>query len=343
MRNGLIVSLGKVRLATVKLLTIFSVLFFLPLAAWAQCGAGLTSSSGAQVCLKVRFTDNNSPAAQLKVQLLSAENGLTVAETYTRQDGDAYFSGVSAGDYQLLVSGADIEDATASFKIERRQAVHAVAINVRRIASSAQSSDTSVSLATLNLPNKARQEFEKGMQAMEEAKLEDADNHFSKAVGQYPAYAAAWNARGVVCMRTEKWDGAKIMFGKAIAADSQFSEAYVNWAKVLIKEKKNTEAETLLTKSLSLSPRDPNALAVLANLDLNMGKLDEAITNARRVHDLPHANLSAAHLIAAMALEKKQLYAEAASEYRQFLQEAPNSTSAGRIRAQVDALEKRLH
>ena len=136
---------------------------------------------------------------------------------------------------------------------------------------------------------------------------------------------------------------AKAMFEKAIVLDDHFSQAYVNAAKLLISQQQNDEAESLLTKSISLDPRDPDALAVLANLDLSTGRLDDAIANAQKVHSLPHPNLPAAHLIAAIALEKKALYPEAAAEYRQFLQEAPTSKSADRVRAQLDAISKRVH
>ena len=81
---------------------------------------------------------------------------------------------------------------------------------------------------------------------------------------------------------------------------------------------------------------------MLANLNLSMGKLDDAIANARKAHDLPHADYPLVHLIAGMALEQKRLDAEAAVEFRQFLQESPNSPSVERIRAELDAIEKRL-
>ena len=69
--------------------------------------------------------------------------------------------------------------------------------------------------------------------------------------------------------------------------------------------------------------------------------MDEAIANTRKIHSLPHGNLPVAHLIAGMAWVKKERYSEAAAEYRMFLEEAPNSTSADRIRAELDAIEKR--
>ena len=143
-------------------------------------------------------------------------------------------------------------------------------------------------------------------------------------------------------MRRERSE-AQGWFEKAISADGQFTEAYVNLAKLLIGQKKNIEAESLLIKSISLNPHYAEALAVLANLDLNMGKLDDAIANAQKVHSLPHVNLPAAHLIAAVALEKKQLYPEAAAEYRQFLEEAPASASANQLRAHMAAITNLVH
>lgn len=144
-------------------------------------------------------------------------------------------------------------------------------------------------------------------------------------------------------MHMEKPTEAEDFFRKAITADGQFSPAYVNLAKLLISQNKNAVAEEFLTKTLSQNPRDPSALAVLANLDLTTGRLDDAILNARKIHGLAHADYPVAHLIAGMALEKKQLDLEAAAEYRQFLQEAPNSASVEKVKAELDAIAKRVH
>lgn len=325
-----------------KALAIIAVIVLLPFAAFAQSRDSASATS--VVSINISCDDTNQPPASLRVALFTTA-GSQIANVFTRELSTADFRGLSAGNYQVRVSGAEIEESTTSFTVLPRQTFTLVSVRVKRKPTAADTSSTegSISSATLNIPDKARQEFDKGMQAMGESKLADADKHLSKAVEQYPSYAAAWNARGVVFMRSEKASDAQGMFERAISVDSQFAPAYVNLAKLLIIEKKEAAAEELLTKSISLNPRDPNALAVLANLDLTTGRLDEAVANAQRVHTMPHADLAVAHLIAGMALQRLQLYPDAAAEYRLFLAESPNSPNSGKIRAQLDAIEKQVH
>jgi hypothetical protein len=44
-----------------------------------------------------------------------------------------------------------------------------------------------------------------------------------------------------------------------------------------------------------------------------------------------------------MAFERKDLYADAVTEYRLFLQESPNSPSQDKVRAALESAEKHIH
>jgi tetratricopeptide (TPR) repeat protein len=301
-----------------------------------------TASNGTAVCVKVRLNDSQATLKQVKV-VLEGSDMLARFETYTNDEGDAYLSGIVEGAYHLVVSGPSIEETSQYLRINRGEKFQSVVVTVKRAGGTAQSTAPSVSLATLNLPEKARREFEAGIKSLLDSRLDDADKHFSKAVRQYPAYAAAWNALGIVQMRLERFNEAQNSFEKALLADQGCFEACVNLGKTLIKEEKYADAETSLNKCLGVSPRDPDALIVLASLHLTMGKLAEAVSNAQTVYTLPGANVPAARLIAAIALQRQGLYPEALGEYKQFLEESPNSSSADKIRAQIAALEKLVH
>jgi len=303
---------------------------------------GQQSANGATVSINITPDDTREAPKNLHVTILTSV-GVPVTETFTNDQSRTEFSGLRVGNYKVRVSGMDIEEATTDFSIVPRQNFQVVSVRVKWKENQQNSTAGSVSAANLNIPDKARREFDKGMKSLNDNNLDDADKHLAKAIQDYAKYAPAMNARGVVLMREDKPADAQQMFEQAIATDSQFSQAYVNLAKLFIQQKKNVEAETLLNKAMSVDPRDTNPLIVLANLELNTGRFDDAIQNAQRVHSLPHANASVAHLIAAMAYQRKQLLPEAVAQYKQFLEESPNSTSADRIRAQIAALEKAVH
>jgi tetratricopeptide (TPR) repeat protein len=319
---------------------LFLALLLLQLCAYLE--AQQNAGNGATVSINITPDDTREAPKNLHVVILTSF-GVPIAETFTNDQSNTEFSGLRVGNYKVRVTGMEIQEATTDFSIIPRQNFEIVSVRVKWKENEQTSTTGSVSAANLNIPSKARHEFDKGIKSLDDNNLDDADKHLAKAIQEYAKYAPAMNARGVVLMREQKPIDAQQMFEQAIAIDSQFSQAYVNLAKLFIQQQKNSEAETLLAKAISADPRDPAPLIVLANLDFNTGRYDDAIQNAQRVHTLPHANAPVAHLIAGMAYQKKQLLPEALAQYKQFLEEAPNSSSADKVRAQIASLEKAVH
>jgi tetratricopeptide (TPR) repeat protein len=317
----------------------------LQIAAFGQSRGGSTTQrpTTAELSIRVVLPDSTAYEVPVRVQLLNSSR-TPIAETYTRNDGMAQFSGVNPGEYLVKVSSMDIEESTASFSIYPRESQHQEYVTIKlKNAAANSSTQGSISAATLNIPKKASKDLEKGIQALDENRTADAATYISKAIETYPRFPAAWNAQGVVAMKTDDREKARVDFEKAIEYDGNFVEAYVNLAKLQIREKKNTEALASLNKAISINPRNPSALLVLANLELTSGKYDDAIKHANQVHALPHPNYSAAHLVAAMAFERKDAFADAVAEYKMFLDESPGSPSQDKVRAALESAQKHIH
>ena len=109
-------------------------------------------------------------------------------------------------------------------------------------------------------------------------------------------------------------------------------------ARISFAERKYEEADALLTKSLSTDPLNTWALATAANAELITHKYSEAIAHARKAHSVPHPDLAGVHIVAALALEATQQPAEAAAEYRLYLQEDATGRDAERARKAVARL-----
>ncbi|MGH9580913.1 MAG: tetratricopeptide repeat protein, partial [Terriglobales bacterium] len=130
---------------------------------------------------------------------------------------------------------------------------------------------------------------------------------------------------------------------EAVAINDRYTRAYVNLAMLAFPAGKYTEAEELLEKAVASEPRDVEALALLAQAQLMTGKLDAAILNARRVHELPHEKFALVHLIAAHCFQAKKDADQAMVEYQIFLREDPKSERAPRARAALETLQKTIH
>jgi hypothetical protein len=202
-------------------------------------------------------------------------------------------------------------------------------------------SRTTVSLARLQVPPKAGKELEKGNRALKDGDLDSAVRHFQAAIEACPDYDQAYNNLGVVLMQKGRADDARRAFEKAVAVNDHFARAYTNLGKLALVQDNNTEADGFLRKSLQYEPLNPEALMLAAETALFTGKLDDAITDARVLHTLPHEKYAFGYFIAGRAYEAQAKNAEAAAEYDVFLKEEPNSPNAARAKAALERLMAR--
>jgi len=316
----------------------------------------LSASAAAQVApsdptafvdLRVRVTylnDREVPAA-LRVDLLTS-NELEVTQGFTDDVGQVNFSRIRAGYYRLKVSGIGIEDVTTNnFLLSRGEGTHLEFVRVQAKDSAGLvtlGSGPPVTALELNVPNGARKEYEAGMAALNLKNWPAARARFQKALEIYSQYARASNGLGVAFMNTGEPARGRQAFEAALRIDDHLAAAALNLGLIAYREKRYAEAENLLNKSLSSDPMNPDALLHLANTQLLLGKPEEAVATARRLHNLEHGQYTLVHLVAARALEALKRPAEAAAEYQLYLQESPTGPAAARARAGLQALQTQI-
>jgi tetratricopeptide (TPR) repeat protein len=330
-------------LNTLRVLLFLNAAFVLLNSADAQNrNPDLNVSRPSDVEVRLSFENDRPAPGQIRVQLLTI-TGSTVAEQYTRDQAQVSFHNVSPGNYRLRASGIDIEDAEVTITVEPRLTrFEYLQVKPRKSADQQTSTMGSISSAELNIPDKARKEFDKGVSSMTKSDIDEARKHFSKAAEIYPQYAAAFNNLGVLAMKSGDSEAGKGFFETAVKADSSNANAYLNLARCLIMQDKIQEAEQMLVKASSLNPNDAESLTLLAKAQLMTGELDMAIVNAHKVHSLEHQRFAIAHLVAASAYEKKNQMDEAIAEYKLFLKESPDSPKAANVRAALQTLENRV-
>jgi hypothetical protein len=82
-----------------------------------------------------------------------------------------------------------------------------------------------ISITTLQAPDAARKEFEKGTQGHQSKPQSIRAQHMEKAVAQYDRFAAAWFELGKLYTASNPGK-ARHAFEKAIAADDHFVDSY---------------------------------------------------------------------------------------------------------------------
>ncbi len=324
----------------------FSLVFLLAFTANAQERSPMPSSAGRAICgnsdLSIRIAYANEQPVTEPVQVrLQRYSGELVGQGVTDSSGQTVFHDLRPGDYRADIRGPEIMATTSELlTLEPCQGTSMHVVYVKPVENKTQQAPGGmISLNNINIPDKARKEFDKGTAAMEHNDLAEATKRFGKAVEIYPKYAVALDNLGVLAIQQKDEDAARNYFERAVAADGQFTDAYMNLGKLDWKEQKFKEAEPPLEKAVALDPKNVEAMTVLAHCQLLNGENEAAIVTAKKVHSLPHEKFAVSHMIAARALEASNHPAEAIQEYQLFLKEAPQHPLAGDAQQSIARLQ----
>jgi Flp pilus assembly protein TadD len=281
--------------------------------------------------IRVEIQLVNEGSRPLPIQALVEISGMGSinTRTYTNMDGKASFSIRSGANYQVQVSGTEIENTSTSFEVQPGEMFHHEYVTVKlkeRPGSSAPPGGI-VSAANLNIPDKAQREYEKGMKEFKDKKWEKACEHFHKATEEFPKFDMAYNNLGVAEMQLGDVNAAREAFAKAAEVNPSNAAATRNLGRIyLTRDNDPGHAKQMLLKSLIAEPKSGETLTLLSFAQLRTGELDAALSNARKVHSNgPTDQYPFAHLVAARALEEKGDKPGAIAEYHAYLKEAGGS------------------
>jgi Tfp pilus assembly protein PilF len=293
--------------------------------------------------IRVRLPNDQPISTAAQVQLLSGM-GSAITETFTHADGRVEFNDISPGIYRIKVSGADIETTTSdAFDIGDNDRTHSEIVRVKPIqpaGSSAPTRPPTISSQQLNIPEKARNEMDKGMDAFSKGDSKKAAASMEKAIEIFPRYAQAYNNLGVILINQGDKTAAKAAFEKAVQIDDHFAPGYVNLARLLVSNRES-EAITMLQKALTIDPDNLEGLALQARVQFNKRQFEEALATVNKVHAMPHENFADVHLIAAEIYQKQNRNAEAVAESESYLKEYPDSPRAPQVREAIAQIKTR--
>lgn len=198
-----------------------------------------------------------------------------------------------------------------------------------------------ISVTSLQAPKDAKKAYDKGREALQKNKLADAEKEFRKAVASYPNYAAAWCELGRLQQRNHEIEEARQSYGRALAADPKFNIPYLQLADLAAQAQNWTELADISARLLALDPVDyPRMYLYNAVANLNLARIDAAEKSARAGQklDTQHQFPKLDRMLA-LALARKKDYAGAAEQMRSYVQHAPPTEDAARLRQELAELE----
>ena len=198
-----------------------------------------------------------------------------------------------------------------------------------------------ISMTTMNAPKDARSAYEKAEKAFARDKFADAEKELNKAVQIYPNFAAAWSLLGDVHQQQNRLEEAIKDYNHSLAADPQFVNPSFGLGLVAMQEKRWQDAAQFTSHVSKLNALAfPAAYFYNAVSNYNMGKFNFAEESARKYKtlDTNHHHPEVCLLLGEI-FTRKQDYAAAAQEMRDFLAISPNAPNAEEVRTKARNLE----
>ena len=201
-----------------------------------------------------------------------------------------------------------------------------------------------ISATGLNAPKDARKAYDKGREALQKGKLDEAAKQLDRAVEVYPQYAQAWYERGRVHEARNDNDSARKAYAEALKADAKLVSPYERLATMDIQAGQWQDAADTSERLIHLNPYDyPQAYLINAIANLNLDRLENAEKSAQELlrADTDHRFPKGEHVMAVI-LAKRQDWEDAAKHFRAYLELAAPGASADLARKQLAEVEKTL-
>ena len=245
--------------------------------------------SGCQLNVFVR----NSAGQPVRARLLLIGTGLFSRTSETDNTGATSFLLLPEDDYRLIVRLANGKQAEE--RVSTRNGNCLQSETVRFGGSDELPSGSTVFVGDLRAPEKAKCIYRQGISQMHRQHWRDAQRLFERTVEIYPQFSAAYNALGIAASETEQFEAADTAFREAIRRRKNYSEAYLNFARSLIRQERPKEAALLMNELISFDKDNRTAITLLAECLFAQQNFDEVIGLVREVHLKHRAHDPAVH------------------------------------------------
>lgn len=290
----------------------------------------------------LRKSDSNQPADLVHLEL-TFYNGEKAASGTTLANGEFEFQDVKSGVYNLT---AEVDGyLPMRERIEVRNAPkEGLMIYLRKVAEPVNgSSSPTVSAHFLSLPQKAQQDYQKGLQRLYDKKdLQGGLAFFQRTVSEAPDAYEAYCEIGVINAHLKQFPVAESAFRKSMdLSHASFIRADVGLAGVLSNTGKYAEAEPIARKAAELDPTMWEALLELARAEVGLGQWDAAEKDALAARRI-NSNAAPLHLVLANIHIHKANYQAAIDDLEASLQLDPGGPSSDKARSTIENLRKMI-
>lgn len=271
-------------------------------------------------------------------------HGGAIESAYTDGEGRFSFNFLYANSYHVVIN--DDHYMPVDIEVEVRPEV--LSVNMLQLTLVPREANSTISTGTYvvsssdlakKYPKKALKNFERAVKLESEGKIDDAADHYRKALAAAPNFAMAHNNLGSLYMGKSEFAPSQKELEQSIRLAPADAKAYFNMANLMLLTGKLDQADHYLREGFRRQPDSAFGFFVQGTVLERTGKLPEAEASLQRALELdpkmprPHLELVNIYL-------REKRSGLAVAELRSFLQVAPKDSLAPKAREVLQRLER---
>ncbi|HEX6805736.1 MAG TPA: tetratricopeptide repeat protein [Terriglobales bacterium] len=291
--------------------------------------AGIDSQGGFSIQVNVASDDNASP--KMRELDPAANPGM-----------DALVHNWSNCELETAVNGYRSDPVHLAGTSEQIVQVGSIIVHPVTATAGPGAQKFTISVASLQAPDKAKKAFEKGEEQAKKGRWAAACDYFRRAVQAYPRYAVAWLELGRAQARQNSFLEAQQSFHEAVSKDSHLTEGYVELARVAIAQKEWKELADATEHLVEAYPNsEPQFWFFNGVANFNLGNKAEAEHSAERGlrldtnHSVPQLEY-----LYGLALAVRGDYKNAEQHIQAYLRMAPNAPDVQDAQTKLAEVQK---
>lgn len=292
---------------------------------------------------RVVFPGGSQPENPVKVTLLFS--GAHVHETFTDLSGRFSFSGLRRGRYQLIAEGdgqtfetTRVDAEVLAFGSAPQTFTQNIQLRPKAGKAVAPAAVTTVEASDPNVPQRAREAYEKGVKRARGDQPEQAVKLLQEAIATYPTFYSAYVTLGEQYDKLKRYAEAEAAYQKATELKTDGAAAHIGLGVSLIKQKKYAEAVRPLRRSLELDKQSSTPYLFLGLAEMMIGEYQPAEAHLLLAYEIGKATI--AHIYLANLYDLKHEPAKAIEQLQAFLKENPEAPQASQIRGVIEKLRR---
>ncbi len=286
----------------------------------------------AEIAVTVRDSSGQEITAPAMVKIYRA--GVPTDQGPTRK-GRAFFVLNGLGDYTVAVSASGYENAQKDVAIPVALKTE-VEFSLKRLANANET--TGVPGRPVLAP-KAKEEFDKGLEALSAGKIDDAEKYAGEAMKLAPGHPDVLYLQGVVNLRRRKFPEAQEVLEKATQIDPSDARAFAALGMALADQGKYEAAIPALEKAQELNTgMEWEGYWSLAQAYYQREKYPEAVKASQQALAKSNGKAPEIELLVAQSLTAVGKYDEAAQALRDFLKNHGDRPEAAKARRWLERL-----